>query len=96
MSGIKAMKEAIEHELPPPDLNQCESVITPAYSFMTLGRPSPRRCTNLPAYVAKENQTQRDGQRGSMSVCEDCAAELQRKMPGYATLTSIPPTHNLD
>jgi hypothetical protein len=51
------------------------------------------RCTNQPTIIATETKTGEDGQKGSMSLCEDCLKIFKQKFPkGYATFKKI---HNL-
>jgi hypothetical protein len=40
-------------------------------SFMTLGPRSMVRCVRKPIYVVTEKEPGPDGQRGSMSMCEE-------------------------
>lgn len=74
------------NRLVPPDVKQCQAEVR---SFMTLG-PGYNRCQNKPTCIATENEPGPDGHLGSMSLCEECAAELRKRMPpGYARLEAI-------
>ena len=59
----------------PPDFNQCQAFPNMSdWSFMTLGpNPKPVRCTRMPVWLAVEVIAGKDGQCGSMSLCQACA-----------------------
>lgn len=64
--------------LTPPDRAQCQVERHNGYSFMTLGsRPGLVRCSNKPAWIAREIAPGSDGRRGSMSICKDCRPVLE-------------------
>ena len=78
--------------LAPPDKKRCQAEKLSG-SFMTLGPRHMERCTNLPTVIATEKKPGEDGQKGSMSLCEDCLEIFKQKFPkGYATFKKI---HNL-
>ena len=83
---MKTKKKAAvvdDEELIPPDLEQCQTVITPEHSFMTLGpRPRPERCKNKPTHIATEPPRKDGKKQGSMSVCGHCLGVLSKQMPG--------------
>jgi hypothetical protein len=58
---------------------------------MTLGgKPGLERCTKKPSVIATENKPGKDGRKGSMSLCDDCAKVLVEQLgPSYATMTPI-------
>lgn len=61
----------------PPDDNQCQCMITAAYSPFVLGpKPRAKRCTKKPVWLAVEYKRGEDGLYGSMSLCHPCAKEL--------------------
>ena len=73
-------------KLIPPDKKQCQAEKPNGHSFMTLGgRPGRERCTNKPTMLATEKKPGKDGQRGSMTVCDECFSVMQKQMPGAAT-----------
>ena len=51
---------------------------------MTLGPREVRRCKNKPVAIVAEAKPGPDGQKGAMSMCEDCLAVF-RKNPAYNT-----------
>jgi hypothetical protein len=79
-------------ELEPPDLKQCQAEKPNGYNFMTLGgRPGRVRCTSKPTVIATEVKPGADGLTGSMSLCDDCRAVMEKQMPGHATFSKIEP-----
>ena len=83
--------ESTATRLIPADPLRCQSIITPAHSPFAFGpRPKPTRCENKPATIATETRAQKDGQRGSMSLCSECWAVFNKQMPaGYATFGPV-------
>jgi hypothetical protein len=80
--------------LTPPDKKRCQAEVPNGHSFMTLGgTPGGRvRCSNIPAFIAKENKPGKDGRKGSMSLCESCSKVFVDTLgPSFATLTPIKP-----
>lgn len=76
--------------LTPPDLNQCQAEKPTGHSFMTFGgKPGLVRCTEKPIWIATERTPGSDGECGSMSLCDACAAQLQIQHPHSATLEVI-------
>lgn len=82
-------------DLIPPDPKQCQVMIRPAHGPFVLGpKPKYARCTNKPEWLAVEVvPDDKDGQCGSMSVCNSCAQVMMkdptlrarvelRKLPG--------------
>jgi hypothetical protein len=83
---------AVATPLEPPDLERCQALIHNGANFMTMGgRPAYNRCTKKPKFIATETSPGEDGRIGSMSVCEICADELNKQLPGAATLHEIGP-----
>jgi len=78
-------------KLIPADRKQCQAEKPNGHSFMTLGGvPGHVRCKNKPVVIAKEIKPGADGQRGSMSLCEDCKKVFLSKFgEGFAKLTPI-------
>jgi len=76
-------------KLTPPDVNQCQAEKPVDTNFMTLGGPSVgtmERCTNKPVCIVTENKPGKDGQVGSMSLCQDCLKQFNKQLgPDYAT-----------
>ncbi len=69
-----------KYELTPPDRTQCQA--EKADGFMVLGGNHRRhRCTNKPIVVVTERQVGKDGQRGSMSLCEECKGVFEQRFP---------------
>lgn len=64
--------------LTPPDMQQCQCDITPAYSPWRIGetRRPPERCKSKPVWLAVEKIAGSDGQCGAMSLCQTCAEEM--------------------
>lgn len=77
-------------KLKPPDQKRCQADKPNGYTFMTLGgKPGLVRCPNKAKWIATENGT---GQRGSMSLCNECREVLIKQLgPNYATLKLITP-----
>lgn len=68
--------------LTPPDLERCQADVPNGYTFMTLGgRPGLERCKNKPTVIVSETKPGKDGQKGSMSLCDGCLAVLRKQMP---------------
>lgn len=59
-------------DLIPPDYERCQAEFLSG-SFMTLGPRSWVRCDKVPVFLAVELVAGKDGQRGSMTLCLDCA-----------------------
>lgn len=76
-------------KLIPPDKKQCQAEILEG-SFMTLGPRRYVRCASKAVYIAKENKPNSDGQRGSMSLCDDCLPKMTAAYGlKYATVRRI-------
>jgi hypothetical protein len=77
--------------LTPPDKKQCQAEKPNGNSFMTLGgKPGRVRCTNKPTVIATEAKPGPDGQRGTMSLCDECYAVFVKQMgASYATSEPI-------
>ena len=61
------------------------------HTFMSLGGvPGHIQCDNKPDYIATERKPDKDGRKGSMSMCAKCAVVFQeQKGTKYADLVSI-------
>lgn len=59
-------------KLIPPDFKRCQALIRGG-SFMTLGPRPWYRCESAPHWLATERRVGNDGQKGAMTVCDDCA-----------------------
>jgi hypothetical protein len=76
-------------KLIPPDFKRCQYEVKEG-SFMTFGPRKIVRCDKKPVFIAYENEPQKDGLKGSMSLCKE-HAEVMVKAFGleYATLIPI-------
>lgn len=86
----KAMKKK-KPKLEPVDEKQCQAEKPNGANAFTLGgRPGMVRCKAKPVYVLTENKPGKDGQRGKMSLCQDCMEVFDRQMPkNFATAKRI-------
>ena len=83
-------KSRLVGPIPAVDHVQCETMITPAYSFMSFGKPAPARCPNSPVVIATEAEPGEDGQTGSMSLCAECLTVfVGRNDPGFAVFSPV-------
>ena len=75
----------------PADTDQCQCVITPAYSAFSFGPPErPSRCTRKPTHIATEKQPAKDMERGEMSLCGQCLCEfLNNEVASSCNVTLI-------
>jgi len=55
-------------------------MVRPAHTFMSFGIPGYVRCEKPPVYIATERKANKDGQKGSMSLCEEHAAEMVKRL----------------
>ena len=79
----------MSEKLTPPDLERCQTEWTDG-SFMTLGKPTLRRCAERPLWIAKEKKAPSRGRsRGSMSVCASHRQAMEQQIPGHAKFTKI-------
>jgi hypothetical protein len=87
----KARKGKKPKPLTPPDLERCQAESSNGHSFMTIGgRPEMVRCYHGASYVAIENKPGKDGQKGSMSLCDACRVAFLRFFgPSYATVMTV-------
>lgn len=80
--------------LTPPDLTRCQAQIQRHHPFIHGGNVRPwERCDAAPTTIATERKPGADGQRGSMSLCDPCKLQLEKRKPGLATFAPIKPTH---
>jgi hypothetical protein len=85
----KATKKALK-PLTPPDLKRCQADKPNSHSFMTLGgTPGLERCKNKPLYVVHEKKPDKDGRRGSMSLCQGCLDQANKQIPGTFSVTTL-------
>lgn len=77
-------------DLTPPDYNQCQCEITTTLGFMQMGGPrkTTERCKNKPTMLMEEREPGEDGQRGSMTVCDDCFKQAQLGVLAGSTIYS--------
>ena len=69
-------------ELTPADPKRCQADVPNGVNFMTLGgRPGRVRCSNEPVVSAKETKPGKDGQMGSMSLCDSCLTVFTKQVP---------------
>ena len=72
-------------QLIPPDHERCQAEKPNGHGSMTLGgSPGRVRCDAKPTVIAVERTAGADGQRGSMSLCDGCRAQLDMQCPGLA------------
>lgn len=77
--------------LTPPDFKQCQTEITTTAPFMQMGG-SPKttqRCTNKPTMLVTEDKPGKDGQIGSMTLCDGCYAVMQKQVPAGVSYRRI-------
>lgn len=75
--------------LTPVDKKRCQAEKLEG-SFMTLGPRQMRRCKNVPTVVATENVAGKDGEFGSMSLCDSCKSMFRLQFGiDYANFTRI-------
>lgn len=82
--------------LTPPDIKRCQADVPTAGPF-GLGSPSgnPKngyrvRCANVPTVVAVENKPGKDGEFGSMSLCDNCKSMMIKQLgPTFASFEKI-------
>ena len=66
----------------PIDEERCQAEKPNGQSFMTLGGGHKMvRCNNKPTVIATEVDIATDGQRGSMTLCEDCLNVALKQLP---------------
>jgi hypothetical protein len=76
-------------KLVPPDPKRCQFEDKPG-SFMTFGPRKWVRCQNKPIYIAHEVKPREDGQKGSMSLCNEHAEHMIKAFGiGYALLELV-------
>lgn len=64
----------------PADPDRCQTEITEYRPFIMGGDVNQtRRCSNAPTWIATEKKPGKDGQRGSMSLCDDCREQLVKQ-----------------
>jgi hypothetical protein len=57
-------------KLIPPDRHRCQVEVN-AGSFLSFGKPTPIRCSAKPLVIVTEREpSEKDGRKGSMSMCE--------------------------
>lgn len=79
----------------PPDTERCQ-VERLEGSFMTLGPRRMVRCDRAPTVVVKEVQTDaKDGERGSMSMCDQCLDVFRKVVAGTGTFAALYEVTNL-
>lgn len=85
------MGPEVSAPLIPPDTSRCQAEKPTGDSFMTLGgRPGRReRCNAKPTMLATEKVAGEDGLKGSMTLCDECFAVMQKQCPDVATFTRI-------
>lgn len=82
--------------LTPPDLKQCQADV-PGNGPFTMGGEigDPKngyrvRCKNTPSWVATESSPGKDGECGSMSLCDQCKDEFIKQLgPSFAYFSRI-------
>lgn len=68
-------------KLIPPDLKRCQAEMSNGWNFMTLGgRKEMVRCTNKPTAIVRELKPDKDGIKGSMSLCTECLAQFMMRV----------------
>lgn len=80
--------------LEPPDLNQCQTLITTYHPWVMGGHVyQTERCPNKPHWLVIEVVPDKDGLMGSMTMCDHCATkfiEKQQMPPENYTMELIP------
>ena len=81
-------------KLIPPDKNQCQSqkkegAWPDAQHFMIFGPPRMVQCTAKPTVIIHEKKPNKDGLKGSMSLCDECLKKAIEQLGGDF-FTSVP------
>lgn len=79
--------------LTPPDPKRCQAE-TITRNPWVMGGPlvKAERCPNVPTWIATEAVRGPDGRCGSMSLCSDCRAVMEKQLPaGSVVFTDVPP-----
>jgi len=85
-------KKKAKPEMTPPDEKQCQCERPNGATFMTFGMaPGLVRCKNKPIVIVTEREvTNKDGERGSMSLCPHCYNKFVEKLgDDFATVRAI-------
>lgn len=71
-----------QKELEPVSHAACQADIKGPSGPFQLGAPPPRfrPCGRKPTWYARENKNGSDGRKGSMSLCEGCKIECEKRM----------------
>ena len=64
-----------------PDLKRCQAEMTLYEAFRCGGSSGVVRCKRKPICVVRERKPGKDGQCGSMSLCEICEPHLYEQQP---------------
>ncbi len=74
----------------PPDKKQCQGE-KQVGAFTIGGQIGKRtRCTNIPTVIAYEKKPGTDGQKGSMSLCNNCRIQMIKQLGiGFAEIETI-------
>lgn len=74
----------------PPDLAQCQAEKPNGHGPFTLGGvPGLVRCKAKPLVVIEEKSPGPDGQRGSMSLCDECLVVFNRQVGADVEVTPV-------
>lgn len=79
MSDLKPLKP-----LEPVDHAECQADVKDAHNPFGIGVPPPRwrKCGKRPTWYARETKAGPDGRKGSMSLCDSCKVECERRLAG--------------
>lgn len=71
-------------KLIPPDITQCQTMIRNKRSALSFGNNTEFiRCKNIPIAIITEIKEGHDGQKGQMSVCNECLEMAKKEYSNY-------------
>ncbi len=66
----------------PVDVNRCQAEKPNGATFMSMGGvPELIRCKDKPTVIVVENEADKDGLKGSMSLCDHCLSVAKTQLP---------------
>jgi hypothetical protein len=78
MTKKKSKPKAVA-KLIPPDVKQCQVFKRPSPFQLGGNLHDMVQCKNKPTWIITEKFAGMDGRKGSMSVCDDCLKEAERR-----------------
>lgn len=79
------------NRLIPPDVNRCQTEWTEYKPFIMGGNVNQKfRCEAKPVWLATEKELGSDGQRGSMTLCDEHRKIMEIELPNFATFEILP------